>query len=80
MVDKNYTDGDDVEITYKNCDGITTKASLETFDSIMPRIALESDCFDEETNTPIWDKISVTAISYLESIKKDIGYTPTIEE
>lgn len=75
MIDQNYTDGDSVEITYKNIDGISVKASLDSFDDIMPKIALESDCFDEATNTPNFDKISLTAISFLDSIKKEIGYT-----
>lgn len=75
LIDQNYEDGDSVEITYKNIDGISVKASLDSFDEIMPKIALESDCFDEATNTPNLDKISLTAISFLDSIKKEIGYT-----
>lgn len=52
---------------------------MENFQDIMPKIALDADCFDETTNTPIWDRISQVAFAYLESIKKDIGYTPSIE-
>lgn len=78
-IDKNYQNGDDVEITYTNSDGITAKARLDNFQDIMPKIALDADCFDETTNTPVWDKISNVASEYLESIKKDLGYTPSIE-
>lgn len=79
VIDQNYEDGDPVSITYKNTNGITVKASLEHFDEIMPKIALDADCFDEATNTPNLDKISVTAIDFLESIKKEIGYTKQLE-
>lgn len=74
IIDQNYQDGDSVEITYKNTDGILVKASLENFNDIMPKIALDADCFDEATNTPDLDKISSVVISFLESIKKEIGY------
>lgn len=75
IIDQNYEENDEVSITYKNLDGISVTTSLDNFDDIMPKLALESDCFDESTNTPNWEKISQTAISFLESIKKEIGYT-----
>lgn len=79
QIDQNYEDGDAVSITYRNVDGIQVKASLDNFEDIMPKIALESDCFNENTNTPIWDKISRVAIEFLESIKKEIGYSKEFE-
>lgn len=78
-IDQNYNEGDDVTICYKNSDGITASAKLINYKDIMPKISLESDCFDVDTNTPNWDKISDTAIKFLESIKKEIGYTKELE-
>lgn len=80
QIDKNYNEGDNVNIRYKNIDGITATAHLSNFEEIMPKIALDSDCFIESTNTPDWDKISTTAIQFLESIKKEIGYTKELEK
>lgn len=80
QIDHNYSEGDEVTVSYKNFDGIPAHATLTNFEEIMPKIALDSDCFNEATNTPDWDKTSVTAIKFLESIKKDIGYTKELEK
>lgn len=79
IVDKNYKEDDKVTITYTNTEGHPVTASLDNFDEIAPKIALETECFNDATNTPDWDKLPKKAIEFLESIKNEMGYNPPIE-
>lgn len=65
---------DSVTLYYKDGMGKSANARLTDIERILPVIELDDSLMED--NHPIWDDLKSFAVSLLENIKTQIGYTP----